>query len=97
MARYTVTSTEDGRTLGAVDIDAQGMLHVVEGGTPLQKAAADLNGRDALVLKLPPAPTEDDKDFQPNQKLKIPRSDPAFFKAIEDNLGRWHEMQLTPG
>jgi hypothetical protein len=83
--------------LGQVEIDEQGRLAVVraEGGAQplLNRAVSDLNGREGLVIKLPPE--EGDADTAILKDL-VTRDDPRFFSAIEDNLRRWHAMALAP-
>ena len=101
MARYDVfrRTLDDAppALLGQVDIDAEGRLALVraaDGAQPvLNRAVSDLNGREGLVIKLPPEEGDPDtailKDF-------VRRDDPRFFAAIEDNLRRWHAMALAP-
>ncbi len=101
MARFDVFGTDKPeqpqKLLGQAEVDDGGrlkLLHAEPGAqAALDRAFADLNGREGLVLKLPPGP--DDPKFAIIKKT-VPRDDPQFFEAIQDNLHRWHSMSLSP-
>jgi hypothetical protein len=81
--------------VGEIGLDAAGMLSVVSAdpacAPALAAAVADLNGRAALTLKLPPGPGDETFSIV---KVQVPRGDPQFFAAVQDNLRRWHNMEL---
>ena len=102
MARFDVFQTASPKDtprelLGQVEIDEHGQLKLLRSApaadAALNRAIADLNGRAGLTLKLPPGPGH--AKFAIVKKL-VPRDDPRFFEAIEDNLHRWHNMTLSP-
>lgn len=82
--------------LGDVELDADAMLRLVAADAAaraeLEEAVSEINGRSELIVKLPPGP--DDPKFS-LRKEAVPRGDPAFLSAIEDNLKRWHNMELV--
>ena len=95
---YRLSDAEEARSLlGQVEVGDGGQLKLLraEPGAQaaLDRALADLNGRQGLALKLPPGPKH--PKYAIVKKL-IARDDPRFFEAIEDNLKRWHNMALSP-
>ena len=101
MTRFDVfrfgPAQENQTPLGQVDVMDDGKLGLVRtepgAGAALNHALADLNGREALVLKLPPGPEDDHSAIL---KDLVARDDPRFLDAIKDNLMRWHGMTLSP-
>lgn len=82
--------------IGQVSLDAQHRLALLSADavaeTDLREAIGELNEASSLLQKLPP--TAGMPKFS-IRKEKHDRGDPGFFDALQDNLRRWHGMELV--
>lgn len=103
MTRYSVydldLDDEVQNFLGEVELDVSHMLQILSAEDDaarerMEEAVQEINGKDALIVKLPPNDDSDDDDRSSLRKEAVPRGDSGFFDAIQDNLKRWHNMTL---
>lgn len=100
MKTYAVYRVDDDderlERIGQVSLDAQYRVSLVNAEaaaeSDLREAISEMNGSDSLLQKLPPAA---DKPKFSIRKEKHERADPGFFDALQDNLRRWHGMELV--
>jgi hypothetical protein len=82
--------------MGAVSADDTWQLKLVkaepDATEKLQRAIKMMNDSATLLQKVPPA---DDAPKFSIRKEKFGRDDPGFFGALQDNLRRWHNMELV--
>jgi hypothetical protein len=82
--------------MGAVSADDHWQLKLVkaepDAAEKLQRAIKMMNESATLLQKVPPA--NDAPKFS-IRKEKFSRDDPGFFDALQDNLRRWHNMELV--
>ena len=83
--------------IGRVSMDGDGRLAVVQAepaaAEALERALKDVNGREGLVLK----DGSDQVGWSGRSLLtkeRIARGDERFTLALQDNLQRWHAMEL---
>ena len=100
MTRYALfrVDEDDERRdrIGDVELDGESHLSVVaaepDARDEIDEAIEDLNGREALIVKLPGGAGSARFSIR---KQEVPRADPGFFEAMQDNLRRWHNMELV--
>jgi hypothetical protein len=83
------------RRIGIVNLDDAGLLSVVSAepkdDEELRLAVRHMNERPTLFLKEPP---EEDDDRFALRKTPVTRADANFFDALQDNLQRFHGVEL---
>ena len=81
---------------GRVRLDDDKRLSLVraapDAAEALRAAIEELNGKDGLVIKLPPE--AGDPKFSLRKEMYM-RADARFFDALQDNLRRWHSLELA--
>jgi hypothetical protein len=101
MAVFTLTRREGAEqapvVIGQAQIDETGNITLLRVDAAAEDAVAfaleDLNGRDALIMKV--APGVGDAPFTV-VKERVLRGDDRFLAAIQDNVRRWHDLELVP-
>ena len=82
--------------IGQVELDAESRLRLLNAEasaeTDLRDAIGEMNKAASLLIKVPPA---DDAPKFSIRKEKYGREDPRFFDALQDNLRRWHNLELV--
>ena len=100
MTRYAVfrlnTDGQRENRIGQIELAAGNRLELTEADPEatddINEAIEDLNDREVLIVKLPPAPGGSRFGIR---KEEVARSDPGFLDAVQDNLRRWHGMELA--
>lgn len=99
--QYDVYRVEDsgerGARAGRVGLDAGNKLELVaaegDAEADLRDAIEEINGSDTLFHKHPSDRTgEDGRTIV--AKDEVGRGDPDFLAALQDNLRRWHALEL---
>ena len=79
-------SVGDGNALSVLEVEA-------EAESDLREAVDEMNGSDALFWKHP-TDEESESGRSKIRKERIERDDPRFMRALQDNLQRWHALEL---
>ena len=92
-ARERGGARSEGTHLGSVWLDGEGRMERLGAAVAaLDEAIADMNGCATLFHKLPPGPGAAKFSIR---KVEAVRGTPEFLGALQDNLRRWHDIELV--